>query len=354
MIIGDSHEYRPSTSGFNVLEKAGLAKLDPKELWVVRSDIDNDWVPVSSDEVKVVDINISTQNQTRFTRYKTARSHAAIQELLCALSLAMSHRASALSFKQCSCVLYGLQGSSFAVKGVSTILDMLCNDLHLLKDNIKASDINNQSIARSFFGLQNMSNKSREVLELLRVLSIFVNHSENLNAQAIANSLYGLQEMSCTEKEVEEILDLFATKLKRPSSRFSGQNFGNALFGLKNMDSSSPSLRRLLKAIATEMASSSVSMTGQNIANSIYAMQGMNIEHEEVRMVLAALAHKLMTTPVSLTGLDVGMSLYGLRSMAAAEVPEVTVLLGLLVHKIKTSSKLQLEVGELSLAVIGV
>ena len=102
------------------------------------------------------------------------------------------------------------------------------------------------------------------------------------------------------------------------------------------------------------MKASNVVMSGQNIASSLYALQGMNVEHDETRLILSALAHKLMTTSAAFTGLDIGMSLYGLRGMAAADVPEVTVILGLLVHKIKTSKEIQLEVGELSLAVIGV
>ena len=110
----------------------------------------------------------------------------------------------------------------------------------------------------------------------------------------------------------------------------------------------------MLKTVALAMKASNVVMSGQNIANSLYALQGMNVEHEETRLILSALAHKLMTTSVAFTGLDIGMSLYGLRGMAAADVPEVTVILGLLVHKIKTSKEIQLEVGELSLAVIGV
>ena len=47
------------------------------------------------------------------------------------------------------------------------------------------------------------------------------------------------------------------------------------------------------------------------------------------------------------------MSLYGLRAMDS-QAPEVRVLLGALIHKIRTSPSAQLQLRDLSMAIIGI
>ena len=133
-----------------------------------------------------------------------------------------------------------------------------------------------------------------------------------------------------------------------------GQNFGNALYGLKSMSSDCVEVRDLLRAIVHKMHNSSSEMTGQNIGNALYGMQGMSESHVEVREVLSRMAHQVMMSQSKLSGLDIGMSLYGLRSMDSNNSAEVTILLGLLIQKIKSDPNLDMRLGELSLAIIGI
>ena len=72
----------------------------------------------------------------------------------------------------------------------------------------------------------------------------------------------------------------------------------------------------------------------------------------EVRNILNVLAFKLLHSTESLSGLDVGMALFGLQNMETSTT-EVQAILGILLHKIRTSNMV-LQLSDLSLAIVGI
>ena len=97
----------------------------------------------------------------------------------------------------------------------------------------------------------------------------------------------------------------------------------------------------------------------------------MTDNSDEVKELLTALAHKIVQMDDQLTsktrelmnpnkimrwcehvGLDTAMALYGLKSMDHTS-PQVRVILGALIYKIRNSENMQFQLKELSWAIIG-
>ena len=127
---------------------------------------------------------------------------------------------------------------------------------------------------------------------------------------------------------------------------------GNALWGLRNMSSEHVEVREVMAALLPHIERSSALLSGQNFGNALYAFNRMSDAFEEVRAILAALAFKLFRSSAELSGLDIGMALFGMRGMDASSTPEVQVLLGILLHKIRSGNH-TLQLSELSLAIVG-
>ena len=119
------------------------------------------------------------------------------------------------------------------------------------------------------------------------------------------------------------------------------------------MTSEHVEVRLALSVLARKIKQTSAEMNGQNLANAIYGLHAMDIRHEEVRAVFSSLAHKLVATTKQLSGLDVAMTLFGLRSFSS-ESPEIRVILGALVYKIKNNADLELQMADLTMAIVGV
>merc|ERR1711991_1083605 len=252
------------------------------------------------------------------------KSIISLKVLLNSLHKVMITRKRALSFDQAASALYGFRGmSTDGMEGeeVRAIIHTLLEDINVAldpPDKGSQPKINDRSVSAAFYGLQTMTCKSEIVEKLLIQLAYAVELVPAINGQLI----------------------------------------GNVLLGMQNMDAdSSMAVRMVLRTLTTQIEKSKdrILMSGQNLGNALYGIQRMDETHDEVKLILSALAHQLMTTPSKLSGLDIGMSLYGLRSMAGNKnSSRVTILFGLLINKIKMDPTLELKLGELSLAIIGV
>lgn len=327
------------------------------------------------------------------------RLPAELVDFLDVLESKMSLRTAPLSGSMIATALYGLQGLTADTTAVRRILRHLTTDLLLAynSSSYQGDMINpvlplgSQGIANLFFGLQNMSSSHLVVRKMLSAVSVACNASRDfreqgnpirLTAQAIGNSLYGLQHMSNTHEEVRfalkeltELINIMPSKsnnylldfaieegsltdfqkkeyhLASSTYSLSGQNIGNALWGLRNMTiSSNPDdpinkeLEELLEALSVKISESNYPMNGQNIGNAFYSLQGMSAENPAVRGVLRALAYKLVASNSTMSGLDIGMTLYGLKDMMHEPmIPEVRVIIGFLIYKIRSSDDEQLQ-----------
>ena len=368
-----NNEVSVQGNGFEIVEGLGIVSTQPK--WVVLDKEEGTWVPVSAAAVES-----DMMNNDKLLRRDARRSLdennfddkaiSCVKTLLNSLYQVMKLRKSSLSFDQAASALYGFRGMSVeGLEGVEVelILQILLDDIKAAMIQISSENtmsttstsIDSRSVSAAFFGLQGMTCKGKVVEELLIQLAYAIELVPVINGQLVGNVLLGMQKMdSESSLGVKMVLRSLTSQIERCKDGIymTGQNFGNALYGMKSMNSNIEEVRKMLLCIGNLLKESNAEMNGQNLGNALYGMQGMNENQGEVKLVLSALAHKMMTTTSKLSGLDVGMSLYGLRSMAgnSSNSPEVTVLLGLLIHKIKIDPTLTLKLGELSLAIIGV
>eukprot|EP01036_Dinobryon_divergens_P029292 gene29292-38364_t len=329
----------------------------------------------------------------------------ALLRFLACIDRQMEKRKYPLSGPLVTTALFGLQGITADYPVVRRIIGHLSTDLIVSRE----THLDAQNIANGLFGLQNMTSKHSSVRKLVRALATAVVQSSHppltspanisayvFNAQAVGNAFYGLQGMSNHYKSTRCILSALTQKvISMPTLTqlkdwatvddsslgatmnagqyiLSGQNIGNALWGFKSMDSKSVEVQSALSALSEKIRESTAMMDGQNFGNALYALHGMAPEMNDedkdddstrdgtptdaVRVVLSALAHKLVASNKTFSGLDVGMSLYGLRHMQHSS-PEVRVILGALVHKIRHSSadaKIEMKLQELSMSIVGV
>ena len=359
--------------GFQIVEGLGIVSTRPK--WVVLDEEEENWIPVSATatDYESMDDDKLTRGYDRNIqineRFETVRGQEksidSLRTLLRSLYEVMKVRKNALSFEQAASGLYGLKGmSTHGMEGeeVELIMWTLLEDIKtalLSSKREKTVMINSRSVSAAFFGLQRMNCEGDIVEELLIQLAYAIELVPEINGQLIGNVLLGMQKMNPdSSMAVRMVLRSLTAQIERSEGRINmtGQNFGNALYGMKSMSSNSKEVRGMLSAIASLLKTSSAEMNGQNIGNALYGLQRMDENQVEVKLILSALAHQIMTTTSKLSGLDIGMSLYGLRAMASSKSsgPEVTVLFGLLIHRIKMDPTLELKLGELSLAIIGV
>lgn len=270
--------------------------------------------------------------------------------------------------------IYGLQGLSADSASVKRILVTLT---YALRASFDSAPLDGQSIGNILFALQNMTTRSYQVRRLLVVVAEGISTSNcTINPQVVGNALYGMQGFSSDVSEVRKVLRALVDKaslMPVEEHMFTGQNIGNSLWGLRNMSAECTQVRRMLRCLIPHFQHSSVEMSGQNLGNALYALNRMSDAHIEVRQMLAVLAFKLIQSNYELSGLDIGMALFGLRNMrketSGASIflflslrmhefmytlscVEVQVILGILLHKIKTS-KSTLQLSDLSLAIVG-
>ena len=358
--------------GFDVVEGLGIVSTQPK--WVVMDEEEENWVPVPSAASESDSMNYDKLTRKDARRMYTEehlgtlkgqeKSIISLKVLLNSLHKVMITRKRALSFDQAASALYGFRGmSTDGMEGeeVRAIIHTLLEDINVAldpPDKGSQPKINDRSVSAAFYGLQTMTCKSEIVEKLLIQLAYAVELVPVINGQLIGNVLLGMQNMDAdSSMAVRMVLRTLTTQIEKSKDHIlmTGQNFGNALYGMKSMSSNSEEVRHLLSSIAHLMKTSNANMSGQNLGNALYGIQRMDETHDEVKLILSALAHQLMTTPSKLSGLDIGMSLYGLRSMAGNKnSSQVTILFGLLINKIKMDPTLELKLGELSLAIIGV
>ena len=359
--------------GFDVIEGLGIVSTQPK--WVVLDEEEANWIPVSSAATESDSMNYdkltrkdarTMQAEEHFGTLKGhERSIISLKTLLNSLYKVMRSRKSTLNFDQAASALYGFKGmSTDGMEGeeVALIIQELLEDIKMAltpSHKEKNVSISGRSVSAAFYGLQKMTCESGVVEELLIQLAYAIELVPVINGQLVGNVLLGMQNMDADSSvAVRMVLRALTAQVDKSKDHIlmTGQNFGNALYGMKSMSSNSKEVRNLLSCIANLLKTSSTNMNGQNLGNALYGLQRMDESHDEVKLMLSALAHQLMTTTSKLSGLDIGMSLYGLRSMTGNRNSslEVTILFGLLIQKIKMDPTLELKLGELSLAIIGV
>ena len=147
---------------------------------------------------------------------------------------------------------------------------------------------NAQAISNALYGLQNMGCNHPEVLDVLRVLTGYIQYSSlqhrvrrtplSLTPQHVGNALYGLQNMSSATAEVQLLLrTLVPLLVTSEEENVLPSNIDNALYGLKRMSAGDcPEVRSVLSLLNVKLQSCTQPWRPDNIARAVYGLQNMS------------------------------------------------------------------------------
>lgn len=283
--------------------------------------------------------------------------------------------------------LYGFQNMSSETQEVRYLLRGLARAI----DRSPSTKLSTQAMSNALYGLQKMSNHGYYEIHLL--LQAFARkmppaevHDEvkesPLSGQQIAMALWGFRKMvlrtprdhydiandtaygeEVTDGDQRHYEDEYQTNSdvdegNVPPNKFvgfvppSGKKEPPAQHH-RPISRQDRVLLSILQILSELIRESPAEMTGQQLANAFFGLQGLSLHYTEVRAVMAALAHKLILSRKPFTGLDFGMTLYAMRNMDSS-VAEARVVLGTLLHRMRSSSATSLQLQELSMSVMGI
>ena len=111
-------------------------------------------------------------------------------------------------------------------------------------------------LANSLFGLQNFSNESDEVKNLIKDLTYKMKRNQKLKLTEVqvAKGLYGLKKMTL-DASMKEFLKTFARIVLPKEGKYTLETKKMIKQGLKNMDKTAPEIQFLLNHIKLKQSS---------------------------------------------------------------------------------------------------
>jgi hypothetical protein len=250
----------------------------------------------------------------------------------------------------------GMANIVYGLKSMKSNHFEVCDLVEAVAETIKLSPnvaLNSQAFGNILYGLKGMNpDNNKVVCELIKAITHKISNSLNakssiMSARHCAAALYGLQRMSSSSKEVQDLLDVITPKIKTSSGEWSAQGIAMALFGLQKMSCATKEVKILLDVITPKIKDSSATWHTQGIGMALLGLQNMSIDSEEVKVLLAIILEKIKAVPESSTQpiSDVGfygMGLYGLRRMPKenAVVAEISNILQQRIKNLSSSSLL--------------
>ena len=184
--------------------------------------------------------------------------------------------------------------------------------------NLDGGAFTPRAIGTSLFGLHLLSNSSREMKSLLRVLTPkIVECKDILSPHSVCTALFGLKRMSAETPEVRRLLKYFAAQLPFVENSFTGQDLTLAICGLEKMDSSYEEVRSVMSALGDKIYENPTAMFCEDgISTCFSSFRNKRMEHSETSYLFEALCMKLNEVHVSpLAGRNVGSLLSSLSGM---------------------------------------
>jgi hypothetical protein len=211
---------------------------------------------------------------------------------------------------------------------------------HLCPDDIMTG----QHVGNSLYGLQNMTNSSDAVKELILSLALTIDRcEEKLTAQAVGNALYGLQRME-NSKEIRLLLRILIAKIEAYAEPFNSQAIGNSLYGLQRIGECLES-RRLLAVLNPRVQHCRDRLKGQEVGNALHGLLRFT-DCKEARDIVATLTVKVHQCTEELKPQEISHALHALQNLG--DTFEVRQLIMALTPKVRQCrhSMLTCEVGK--------
>ena len=187
------------------------------------------------------------------------------------------------------------------------------------RDNYK--EFTPQEIAQCVFGMKYMSEKKKDLPQLLELVNVKIEEvgEKWFKAGEIALCLYGMQSFSSAkDPSVATLLGYTNTMLQNPTCLMNGQEYSMSLYGLRRFEES-PEVLRIVETIANNMIrdSGKATFNAQAISNSFNGLQQLSSNSTEVLSLLRVLTPKLEEYTGPFPTRSIGGLLMGLRSMSA-------------------------------------
>lgn len=171
--------------------------------------------------------------------------------------------------------------------------------IRLLTDKIKQSDcILDGAGLGNIYSLNKLSSDKKEVRELVQALVDKLCHSsgssERYSPLELASALFGLQQMSAKHDEVLNLFQILATKMEHHDGVFSPDSLELAMRGMRTMSSDLPEVRALLSVIARKMPKNSHQFMPHYFVSIFASLYKKSCEFEEVRVIFQAVTDEML------------------------------------------------------------
>ena len=238
-------------------------------------------------------------------------------------------------FRDASAVIYGLQYMTETDPGVLQIIQIMAKGINHINNNLNEK-IQECDIAKLLSGLKRFSSNSKEVLELLSIITYTLQNCcfQRFTNKNISAAINGLTFMSSDSIEVRTLLSVLSKKLSDCNGILESNDFTNIFFGLRGMNSESPEVLAIILVVAMKLKESNVEFKASQLLNMLSCLSQMNSDNAEVRTLLSAISIKISNCREGYQPNSMGNAINGLQGMST-DRREVRTILHLLATKIR-------------------
>jgi hypothetical protein len=247
-----------------------------------------------------------------------------------ALGCQLERMVEPMSVRDIAVAVFGLQKMSNQSKEVRLVLNRLAAHMSICGEE---DVLDGMDAANVMLGVQRMTSNTREVLKLLSTVSdkLSSDRSPTFRSRDLAHILFGMQSMNCDSREVRRLVSIIASKVRNCADAFSAHDIGISIYGIRWMNSGNVEVSELITALTPKIRACNDAFSTLDVVNCLYGLQSMEDRHVGVRDLVGMLSSKFANLTIGPTDMRVVSNAFlGLRGMSSQDCPEVLGLLEVL------------------------